>query len=299
MAYGYSPDPLPQYRFPRLLAVKTLIRLSPVIERWRALQRRLLPPRPVDLEAVPDCRFSDALEAAAAHFREHRWAFVEPCLDPEFHAVFRAHWPERRYFTAPFQLYKSYDKGFRWVLENQGRSYWDEHLKRLEGSVSAPPPRPDFADDHPLVRALFEYLRGDENTERLTRFTGRPQRLHLNRFQLTRSYPGTFVAPHKDTTQPVENWINVIIFVDGTGGPRSGGLAILEDNTFEKVVFEAGSVRNSCLIYDPAAPFFHGFEPIAFKKYRLMVGAEFLSEPIEGAGAASAAGEAVVAAHSG
>lgn len=299
MAYGYSTERLPQYRFPRLVAVQTMIRLAPGVERLRALQRRLIGPPAIDSEGLPACRFSDALEAAAPHFREHGWAFVEPFLVPEFHAALLENWPPRRYFTAPFQLYKSYDKGFRWVLENQGESLWAERLEQLGRAAEAPARGPDHAEHFPPVRALFDYLGGEEAAERLTRFTGRPQRLHFNRFQLTRSYPGTFVAPHKDTAQPVENWINVIVFVDGSGGPRSGGLAILEDNTFDRPIFEARTLRNSCLIYDPAAPFYHGFEPIAFGKYRLMIGAEFFSERRVEQAAAVASGEADGAAAAG
>src|SRR5947208_15110210 len=119
MAIDYSERYLAeQYRSSRMLLVKTAVRLFPVVERMRAAQRRFLPPPHIDAARVPACRITDALERAATQFQRQRWAFIENIFDARFHRFLVTESPKRRYFTAPFDLHKAYDKGFRWVQRN-------------------------------------------------------------------------------------------------------------------------------------------------------------------------------------
>jgi hypothetical protein len=136
---------------------------------------------------------------------------------------------------------------------------------------------PAFVDEHPHIRALFDYFRSAEFIARVQAFSGRDEPLTFNRFQLTASYPGTLVAPHRDSPQSGRNWLQFLFYVSATGGEESGGTAILRDNEFREVVFEPQNLTNSCLVFDPFAPFFHGVRPIAFGKYRWMLGAEYVS----------------------
>jgi hypothetical protein len=134
--------------------------------------------------------------------------------------------------------------------------------------------------EHPHVKLLIDYLRSPGFIARVGRFSARPDALQFNRFQMTASYPGTLVAPHRDSPQPVRNWISFIFYIQGSGGENSGGTAILGDNEFHDVVFEPKVLTNSCLAFDPAAPFYHGVKPIAFGKYRRMLSAEYASEQV-------------------
>lgn len=74
----------------------------------------------------------------------------------------------------------------------------------------------------------------------------------------------------------------MVFFIKGTGGSNSGGLAILGDNTFEQVIFEPYNLINSVLIYNSLFPFYHGFAPIAFRKKRLAIIAQFCSVQYDG-----------------
>ncbi len=277
MAIDYSERYLAeQYRSSRLLLVKTAIRFFPVVERVRAAQRRFLPAPAIDPARVPPCRITDALERAAPHFREHRWAFIENVFDADFHRFMVERWPKRRYFTAPFDLHKSYDKGFRWVQRNPASD--DRWGSLLAGDARDDGGYPPYAHEHPHVRALFDYFRSPELTARMEAFSGRPEPLEFNRFQLTASYPGTLVAPHRDSPQSGRNWLQFLFYIEASGGDASGGTAILRDNEFRDVIFEPRNLTNSCMVFDPFAPFFHGVRPIAFGKHRWMLGAEYVTK---------------------
>ncbi|MGH8531673.1 MAG: hypothetical protein ACREV1_02835 [Gammaproteobacteria bacterium] len=273
MAVGYSDEYVAKcYATLRGRLMRTLIQGSPLVE-WLRRGQRLLPPPPLP-HTVPPCRINDALEKAAPHFRTHGWAFVENILDQQFHRALKEHWPQRRYFTAPFDRYKSYDKGFGWVVRNPAEDIWSP--RRARDLACGDSEYPGYAELHPHIRALFDFFASTDFAARLTRFTGRDGPLVFNRFQLTRTYTGTLVAPHRDSNQHTKNWVSMIFHIAGTGGPQSGGLAILGDNRFEHVIFEAQNLTNTCVLYNPAAPFFHGVRPVAVGKFRWMVAAEFV-----------------------
>jgi hypothetical protein len=277
MAIEYSEEYVArQYRTAGSLFVTAVLKLFPVIEAVRRIERRVLPSPSIDASTIPPCRVTDALEKAADHFRRHRWAFIEEVFDPAFHRFLATHWPRRRYFTAPFDVHKAYDKGFRWVDHNPAKDRWGE----LIADDSRGEEYPAFMEEHPHLRMLIDYLRSPAFIARAVMLSDRPDLLQFNRFQLTASYPGTLVAPHRDSPQPVRNWMSFIFYIEGTGGDNSGGTAILRDNEFSEVVFEPKILTNSCLVFDPAAPFYHGVKPIAFGKYRRMLSAEYASAQI-------------------
>jgi hypothetical protein len=66
-----------------------------------------------------------------------------------------------------------------------------------------------------------------------------------------------------------------VFFINGTGGDRSGGLCILGDDRFEHIIFETRNLKNTALVYHSAAPFFHGFQPVAAGKFRWAIAAQF------------------------
>jgi len=263
-----------QYRSPRLWYVRLVNGLFPVLEAVRKAERKVLPGPRLDIANIPGCEITSSLEQSAERFRRHRWAFLENVLSPDFHAFLTTHWPQRRYFTAPFDVHKSYDKGFRWVERNPAK---DNRWGSLIAEDGVGGDYPAYMDRHPHVRMLFDYLRSRAFIDRVIDFSGCPAQLQFNRFQLTWSYPGTLVAPHKDSPQNAASWVSFIFYISGTGGESSGGTAILGDNQFKQVIFEPTKMVNTCMIFDPSAPFFHGVRPMGFGKYRWMVSAEYVS----------------------
>src|SRR5215467_11470945 len=124
MAIDYSPRYLSKLnRSPRLLLLRLIHRSFPVLEAVRRLERKLAKPPGLSLP-IPECRISSSLEAGAEHFQAHRWTFLESVFEPSFYHVLLQNWPRRRYFTAPFDICKAYDKGFGWVERNPAQDRW-------------------------------------------------------------------------------------------------------------------------------------------------------------------------------
>ena len=240
--------------FPRHAQLHLLCRLHRPLKAVRKVQRHFIPPPPAT--AVPPCQITERFEATQEHFQQHRWAYAEQILDPNFHAALIRSWPPRRYFDEPpLTMDKSYDIGFRWGLSR---------------------PAPLFVDAFPAVQTFTSFLRSEALAQRVGHYYGRP--MHCYSFLLTHSYPGSSVVPHKDTVfqcDDVPAMINMAFFINGTGGQRSGGLAILRDNAFLDTIFEPTNLRNSLLLYDSKAPFFHGFRPIQCGKFRWAIFAQF------------------------
>ena len=279
MAIDYSDDYLAlQYDSPRLLLLKAVINLFPAIEFARRQQRRFLKAPGIDLAHLPECLITESLEASAENFRERGWAFIENVFEPDFHQFLVTHWPRRRYFTAPFDVHKAYDKGFRWVKHNPARDRWGE-LMADDAKSSDHLQYPAYVNDHPHLKRLIDYFRCDSFIKRVEALSARPEPLVFNRFQLTTSYPGTLVAPHKDTPQAGKNWVALLFYIAGTGGENSGGTAIINDNQFKDVIFEPKQLTNTCLAFNPFAQFYHGVRPMALGKYRWMLSAEYVSDP--------------------
>ena len=240
--------------FPRHAHLHVICKFHRSIKTLRALHRRLAPPT---LIAVPPaCHITENFEATRAHFQQHRWAFAEQIVDAQFHARLVHTWPPRRYLDPPTSMEKSYDIGFRW---ERGRA------------------DPKFLDAFPCLRAFLDYLRSDRFADRVSRYHGKPMTCYS--FLLTTSYPGSSVVPHKDSvfqSDEVAEMMNFAFFLNGTGGPRSGGLAVMRDNEFRDVIFEPTHLCNTLLVYDSKAPLFHGFRPIRFGKFRWAIFAQFM-----------------------
>lgn len=239
----------------RLYGVKGLIRLAPLRRTLNPVLRSVLLARPRALD-VP-CIVSDAFDQAAAHYQEHRWAFVENVFSEPFHAALAAHYPPRRYFNPVAGLTKSYD---RISITDQNRVVFT--------------PFPELV-------ALADHLRAIDFEQRICHVGGKEGFRASGHLHLTRSWPGTFLVPHQDgaLAEPgILAHMNVIFFVAGSGGENSGGLTLAHDNELRSVIFEPRNLTNTCLIYDIRAPFFHGFHPIAPGKFRHAVIMNWLIE---------------------
>lgn len=238
------------------------MKTAPLIKRWRVLRRffhrrRQYPSR-------HECNFTSNLEAAASHFQKNGWAFVEGILSKDFHDEFVRQWPKRWYFEPPTKVIKSYDIGFEW----------------REGS------RPQFRYSDPYSQhesplKFLAYLRSPECEDRITKLIGTGKRYSLYSFILHSTHVGSEVIPHKDredNDSAFTNGTNILFFINGVGGRRSGGLTLSRDNDMNDIIVEPMDLLNTCLIYDMRANFYHGFRPIENGKFRWAVGAQFLEK---------------------
>ena len=266
MARDFSDEYVRSLQFPNHPLLHVALRARPLINGLRVAQRLTSSPPVIRTPEVGSgAQIGSAFDAGSEQFRTKGWTFVDPFFTAPMHDALLAGWPQRRYLDPPSDLVKSYDRGFNW--------------RRYAGGD------PPYLDRHPALRAAFTELRSDAFARRVSAFAGGKHDLGCFSMLVTRSWPGSNVAPHRDTTayKPEgEHFLNIAIFVDGTGGEHSGGLAILGSNTFDDVIFESSKLRNTALIYATAAPFYHGFPPIQWGKFRWALLAQFCDRSFRG-----------------
>ncbi|MGE3627656.1 MAG: hypothetical protein AB7G34_14920, partial [Hyphomicrobiales bacterium] len=129
--------------------------------------------------------------------------------------------------------------------------------------------------DFPALAAAYRYLRSDEFCARVSDMCGDGARRQCGQIILTRSYWGSNIIPHIDSSNASHN-VNMIFFIDGTGGLYGGGLGIWNDNEFQDPIFIPENLRNTCLMYDMSEGFFHGFPPMKFGSFRWTINATYV-----------------------
>jgi hypothetical protein len=253
MAHSMSLTYAQKIAFPHLAHLHALIALRKPIQVVRSLMRYVDTTEPLS-SPVPEV--TRALEDTAAHYASEHWAYSEGIFNTDFHRALIAGFPKRRYLDSPKSIYKSYDIGFKWERGKGGGAYLERH---------------------PAFSALLGYFCSDAFGARMTAYSRAPHPLACRAFLVTRTYPGSLVIPHVDDPIPPEftPYINMIFFLDGTGGGQSGELTLARDNEYRDIVFTPPHLTNSCLLYDTEAPYYHGFPPIAWGKYRLAITASF------------------------
>lgn len=233
------------------------IKLARLIKKWR-LWRLKLSSKKVH-SASAECRLTESFDAGSEHFQKEGWVFIENIFDRDFHNELITNWPKRYYLEPPRELEKSYNTGFRWI-------YGD---------------RPDFnySDPHgqyPTLVHFLNYLRSSDFCVRVRKFNGANEEMALHSFILNDAGSGAEVIPHKDSNRfdPRAN-LNLIFFIDASGGTNSGGLTLSRDNEMKEIIFEPQNLVNTCLIYNIVGDFYHGFPPIAKGKFRRAITAQF------------------------
>ena len=159
-----------------------------------------------------------------------------------------------------YMITKSFELGFNWAGRKEQEA---PHLAQ-----------------NPVVRELYDFLRGDKFSELVTKLCGDGIPRACYSIALTRSRSGTSVIPHQDSVvlQPQgHTFLNLVFFINGTGGKRAGGLNILKDPEYKDVVFEPTNLRNAVILYKSAAPYYHGFPPMRSGTFRWTVNTQFCS----------------------
>lgn len=238
------------------------IKFAPFIKRWRILQLKLSNHALVRQSAAM-CSVQTNFDAQGEHYQKHGWAFVDPMLASDFHAEIISNWPKKYYLEPPREVGKSYNTGFRW-------KYGD---KRDFGYS-------DPYGQYPTMGKFLQYLRSPEFVERVKTFAGfTPDHEYmLYSFIINDGGTGSEVIPHKDGIRDdpkAKDFMNMIFFINATGGKNSGGLTLSRDPEIKDIMFEPAKLVNTCLIYDIIGNFYHGFPPIAPGKFRWVITAQY------------------------
>lgn len=256
MAREVSASLEEQYRFPRLAHLHFKIKTRGLRSKWRQFLVRAWPSRTHGEPAVQPV-VTPKLESTKPHFNSNRWAYSEGFWSPEFYRQLVEQWPGDRFFTPVAFITKSYDRGFLWGMNHAAD--------------------PANLDAFPAYKAAYDYLRSPQFCDRMSALVGDGVQRKCHHVVLTRAYWGSSVIPHVDSSNVGHN-LNLVIFINGSGGERAGGLAIWNDNEFKEKVFEPQNLKNTCIYYDMSENFYHGFAPMRFGTFRWTINVMYSSE---------------------
>lgn len=247
MAVNISSERLLQYQFPNFLRLHVLIKLK----RIRLLVRKFLlamsnkKPR----VSITTCAVTSNLEAQKEHFIKHGWAFIDDFFSDEFYAELLKNIPPFYYFNPMSHIQKSYDKGFI-----------DSDLTYKK---------------YPILTKVKDYFSSSSFTARINQFSeqcGSKRKAGVPFY--TRAGYQSSVIPHLDSVADSKankgHSLNLMIYIEGTGGPCGGGTCIMNDNE-DDILFEPTNLNNSCLIYR-SDQWNHGVLPMRFGAKRIAFG---------------------------
>ena len=211
----------------------------------------------LDIENEIICDQFNADEVA--FFHDHGWLFIEDFLPNELYLRLASGWPVRRWFQplGKSEVSKTYDSAFEIYAKNE----------------------PDALVPMALSH-VYRFFSSKEFESQIASLSLNSEPMQCYWLMAINSYWGSGLAPHRDTPEidssGRDRRINTIYFVDSNGeGWEAGGTAILKTNNFSEPVFIPKKLKNSLLIYETGAPFFHGFPPIKFGKFRRALTAHF------------------------
>jgi|SRR6185503_12418045 len=234
------------------------IKLAGVFKRWRLFRLKFGSHAVIPSHAEP--RISEQMDKGAEHYQKNGWVFVENILNKDFHAELVKNWPKKYYFDPPRELAKSYNTGFAWSHGGEIFKYSDPY------------------GQHQTFRKFIDYLRSKEFCERVRHLNGAEDEMILYSFIANDAEKGAEVIPHQDGNRfdsRAKTFLNMIFFLNATGGTNSGGLTLSRDNEMKDIIFEPKNLINTCLIYDIIGDFYHGFPPIAPGKFRWVITAQY------------------------
>jgi len=247
------------YKFPRLLHLQVLVRISRIRAKSRRVLVRLLSKKPVPVDVGGE--IIAPLDPYKGTFEERNWAFIENFFEDEIQDNLTKTWPKFFYFKPVARMTKSYDMAFNWPARKSGR--------------------PQYLDHHPYLEKIYDHLDSEQFAKKVTEFCG--DGIARSRYSLTvtRAFSGSSVIPHRDSvalTEEGAHFLNFVIFVDGTGGIGRGGLCIMDGPEFDDIVFEPHNLSNTAIVYRSNAKLWHGFAPMRFGSFRWTINCQFCSK---------------------
>lgn len=252
MAINVSKKLADSYKFPNFPQLYFKIKTRPLHLKYREILRNSTKPSWAANDTGKPA-IGPELDAQSEHFQKNHWAYVDKLWDEEFHKKLLAQWPSDQYFDPIQFITKSYDKGFLW---NKDVGF------------------PEHMDLFPAYKAAYEYLISDEFCKRIDAVMADGKERECYQIIMTRAYWGSSIIPHMDSLHD-EGALNMVVFVNGTGGKDSGNLGIWKDNEFQDCIFEPENLTNSCLMYDMSTGFYHGFKPMRFGAFRWTMNAAY------------------------
>ena len=198
-------------------------------------------------------------------FGRFGYVFVPDIFERNSYVELVSDFPSKRFFNPKSNPVKSYDFGFHY-LAKQGIAF--DEIRNM--------------GRFPRLSALYEMLLTSEFSESVTELCGDSVERSCYSIVCSRASSGSILVPHKDTVAGSKNtdkesFINIIFFVDANGpeGAELGATGIYRDNQFAEPLLIPPTLKNSALVYNSSANFFHGFPKMDRRTNRITVNAQF------------------------
>jgi hypothetical protein len=203
-------------------------------------------------------------------YKSKNFSFIENFFDTNAHNQLCDSFPNEVFFDYP----RTGEKFYRWADELS----WvrDNNTTTFNSSNGI-----EFFDIYPFYRNFYDFLNSTEVAETVKILTD-SQSAELYSILLNRCQEGSFLVPHQDTVAKNiksgdKKMINIIYFLLAGGGSpeNSGGTGIYNDNEFNSPKFIPTNLRNSALIYNSTASFYHGFDVMSPGSFRWAITIQF------------------------
>lgn len=243
--YVSNPDESAPIFHRAYMQIQLLLRAHLFKSYWRACLRNLGAAKSKNRKSVclKDLRLN--LGKYAQAYQKHGYVVVENVFPSSIYDQVRNYWPNKTQFRPAAKKEKFYQTISTEFSKETGL-YETSWIKDFDSFFSDK----EFLDD---VSAL----------------TGLPMKADGAGVVLTDAGFSSQVLMHKDSiASEIPNCINLIFFVDGLPGARSGGLAFSKTSSFRDSFFRMPVMRNALLAYNTSEDFFHGFESMGLGKNR-------------------------------
>lgn len=237
MAHQYDPNFEQKYLY---ISDRLIIRLRLAFAKVIRLKRRLLRPFFPQPQLIINPNLSHLNWTKIQHDLSHTgYAYTDQFFDQESWEIIRLHWPSINQFDPPTDHYKTNDHGF----------YWKPKFDM------------NFSKHAFIMDQLTKFFSSDSFISKVSHLIEKTT-LQFYSFRAN-TYPlRSYVVSHIDSATHVNERIeslNFIIFIDGD---PSSGTFLTKNYDAKNADFVPTNMRNSCLIYNTKAPFFHGVLPI-------------------------------------
>ena len=203
--------------------------------------------------------------------KNKNFTYIENFLDKDYYKYILNNWPNINFFRHSTKITTFYSMGFLYskienkLLENNKNFFLNEELRKFYEEILSN----DFKN---FINRLISF----ENVP-----------YSVRSILSTMAKKNSYLIPHIDGIiykNNGKNTYNFIYFIDGydENPSLSGATGIYRDNDFKEPLLIPHTLKNSLLIYNSSAEFFHGFKLMSVPKdiYRKTVNFQFFPESL-------------------
>ena len=213
------------------------------------------------INVSPLTSLSKNSEIIKNEIQDKGYAFIENFLDHNFYNFLNKNFPKKYELIKSKDPLKNYNMGFKYVKDKR-------HLN-LEISSA--------------INTFYKFILSSQFENEINHiFNLNKQKLFCKAIITSIAEENSFLIPHIDDISSTRNDLNInfIYFVDGNNDDieHSGGTSIYVDNEAQNVILKPTTLKNSVMIYNNVANFYHGFKFMKKNCFRKAISFQFIND---------------------